>query len=162
MSLQKNIIRVFWANILSIISGIVTSFMIPMVLSIENYSEYKTYTFYVSYVLILSLGFADGINYKYAGENEEYIDKKILKNEHYFYMITQVIITSIIFTIALCNKNIIMILLSLSIIPINLSWFYKFYYQAVGNFKEYSKISYIYIYYNNYSYKYNISCIFEE
>ena len=140
MSLQKNIIRVFWANILSIISGIVTSFMIPMVLSIENYSEYKTYTFYVSYVLILSLGFADGINYKYAGENEEYIDKKILKNEHYFYMITQVIITSIIFTIALCNKNIIMILLSLSIIPINLSWFYKFYYQAVGNFKEYSKI----------------------
>ena len=77
MSLQKNIIRVFWANILSIISGIVTSFMIPMVLSIENYSEYKTYTFYVSYVLILSLGFADGINYKYAGENEQYIYKKI-------------------------------------------------------------------------------------
>ena len=96
MSLQKNIIRVFWANILSIISGIVTSFIIPMVLSIESYSQYKTYTFYVSYVLILSLGFADGINYKYAGENEENIDKQILKNEHYFYMITQVIITIII------------------------------------------------------------------
>ena len=144
MSLQKNIIRVFWANILSIISGIVTSFIIPMVLSIESYSQYKTYTFYVSYVLILSLGFADGINYKYAGENEENIDKQILKNEHYFYMITQVIITIIIFIIALYNKNIIMILLALSIIPINLSWFYKFYYQAVGNFKEYSKISYTY------------------
>lgn len=144
MSLQKNIIRVFWTNILSIISGIVTSFIIPMVLSIEGYSQYKTYTFYVSYVLILSLGFADGINYKYAGKNEEYIDKNILKNEHYFYMITQVVITIIIFIIALYKNNIIMILLALSIIPINLSWFYKFYYQAVGNFKEYSKISYTY------------------
>lgn len=144
MSLQKNISRVFFANILSILSGIITSFIIPMVLSIEGYAQYKTYTFYVSYVLILSLGFADGINYKYAGEKEEFVNKQTLKNEHYFYMITQIIAMTFFLVIAIYNKSIVIFLLSLSIIPINLSWFYKFYYQAIGDFKEYSKISYIY------------------
>ena len=46
--------------------------------------------------------------------------------------------------ISLTKKSIIMLLISLSIVPINMSWFYKFYYQAIGNFKEYSRVSYIY------------------
>ena len=144
MSFKKSILSVFSVNFLSVISGIFVSFIIPIILPIEGYANLKTYTFYVSYILILSLGFADGINYKYAGINESSVNKSILKGEHTVYLISQIAFMAIFIYISLTKKSINMLLISLSIVPINMSWFYKFYYQAIGNFKEYSRVSYIY------------------
>ena len=129
MGFKKSILRVFSANFLSVISGIFISFIIPIILPIEGYANLKTYTFYVSYILILSLGFADGINYKYAGINESSVNKSILKGEHTVYLISQIAFMVIFIYISLTKKSIIMLLISLSIVPINMSWFYKFYYQ---------------------------------
>lgn len=144
MSLKNNIIRVFSANFLSMISGIVISFIVPAILSVENYSYLKTYTFYVSYITFFSVGFVDGIYLKYGGRNESEINRQDLKNEHRFYIITQLFFTIIIFFIGAFNKNIILIITAFTIIPLNVSGFYKLYYQATGNFKNYSIVSYIY------------------
>lgn len=144
MSLKNNIIRVFSANFLSMIAGIVISFIVPAILSVENYSYLKTYTFYVSYITFFSLGFVDGIYLKYGGKNEFEINRQDLKNEHRFYIITQLFFAIIIFFIGAFNKNIVLIITALTIIPLNVSGFYKLYYQATGNFKNYAIVSYIY------------------
>ena len=72
------------------------------------------------------------------------MNKSILKGEHTVYLISQIAFMAIFIYISLTKKSINMLLISLSIVPINMSWFYKFYYQAIGNFKEYSRVSYIY------------------
>ncbi|MEN8078824.1 hypothetical protein ABFP60_17790 [Clostridioides difficile] len=144
MSLKNNIIKVFSANILTAISGVIISFIVPMVLSVEGYAELKTYTFYVSYILIVSLGFVDGINYKYGGKKQDEIDLELVKFEHRFFLFTQIIFTIIFIILGIYLQSIMIIMIGISIIPINLSWFYKFYYQATGEFRKYTNISYIY------------------
>lgn len=144
MSMKSNIVRVLAANCLTVISSVLVSFIVPIILSVENYSYLKSYTFYVSYILFLSLGFVDGMHCKYAGKEENEINKENLKYEHKVYLISQVIFTLIFVIIGVLMKNVIVILLAFTIIPVNLSWFYKLYYQAIGNFKEYTKASYGY------------------
>ena len=144
MSLKNNIIRIFSANFLSMISGIVLGFIIPAVLSIESYSYVKTYAFYISYVGFLHFGFIDGMYMKYGGKEIKDIDKSEFKSEHKAFILMQVIVTIIFVIFGLLTNDIIVILMGLSILPINTFSFHSLFYQATGQFKEYTKLSYGY------------------
>lgn len=144
MSLKTSIIRVFSANFLSMISGILIGFVVPAVLSVDGYSNLKTYTFYISYVGFLHLGFIDGMYIKYGGKNREEINKAEFKLEHRIFMFTQIIFTVIFILISLLRADLIMFLMAISIIPINNLSFHKLFYQAIGEFKKYANISYLY------------------
>lgn len=144
MSLKTNMIRIFSANFLSIISGILLGFIIPAVLSIESYSYVKTYIFYISYVGLLHFGFIDGMYMKYGGKEIKDIDKGELKSEHKVFILMQAIITIVFVLFGVLTKDIIVILIGLSILPINTFAFHSLFYQATGQFKEYTKLSYIY------------------
>lgn len=144
MSLKNNIIRMFSANFLSVISGIIIGFVIPAILSIESYSYVKTYTFYISYIGFLHFGFIDGMYIKYGGKEAKDIDKSEFKSEHKLFILMQVIVTIIFILIAMLNKDIIIFLMALSIIPMNTFSFHNLFYQATGQFKEYTRISYVY------------------
>lgn len=144
MGLKSNIIRILSANFLTMISGIVIGFIIPAVLSIEAYSYVKTYMFYISYIGFLHFGFIDGMYIKYGGNNPEDINKSEFKSEHKVFMFMQLIV-ALIFTITgILNKDIIIVLMGLSIIPINTLSFHKLFYQATGQFKDYAQVSYLY------------------
>ena len=80
MNLRNNIIKIFSVNFLSMISSIVIGFIVPAVLSIEAYSNVKTYAFYISYVGCLHLGFVDGMYMKYGGK-----DINASSNIYYIY-----------------------------------------------------------------------------
>lgn len=142
MKIIKDIIRIFSANFIQLVTSLIIGFVVPVILSINDYADLKTYTFYLSYVGILQLGFHDGIYIKYGGKNEEMIDLSILKAEHNVYIIFQSIISLLLFSFALFNKDIIFLLLAISILPTNLMNFYRNYYQAVGLFKLFSKMLY--------------------
>lgn len=144
MGLKNNILRVFSANFLSMISGIVIGFIVPAVLSVDGYSNLKTYTFYISYIGFLHLGFIDGMYIKYGGKTLNDINKEDFKLEHTIFMISQVIATLIFLILALIKKDIIIFFMAISIIPINSLSFYKLFYQSIGEFKIYSNISYVY------------------
>ncbi|MDZ4956761.1 capsular biosynthesis protein [Clostridium perfringens] len=144
MSLKSNILRIFSANFLTMISGVIIGFVVPAVLSVDSYAYLKTYTFYLSYIGLLHFGFIDGMYIKYGGKDLEVLDKQEFKLEHRVFIIIQIIITILFITISFYKNDIIIFLFSLSIIPINTLSFYQLFYQSIGEFKKYSNISYVY------------------
>lgn len=144
MSLKKNIIRIFSANFLIAISGIIIGFVVPVALSLDSYAYVKTYTLYMSYIGFLHLGFIDGMYIKYGGKNIDEIDKNIFKCEHNIFIVIQGLMTIIFLVIAILDRNIIIFLMAISILPLNTVAFHKMFYQATGEFKKFTKVSYIY------------------
>lgn len=74
----------------------------------------------------------------------EDINKRELKGEHNFFILFQFIVSVVVFCISLILNNVILFLLSISILPIMIQAFHKYIYQATGDFNKYSKIIYVY------------------
>ncbi|WP_317310997.1 capsular biosynthesis protein [Clostridium thermobutyricum] len=144
MNLKKNILRIFSANLLNMVSGLVISFIVPAILSIDSYSFLKTYLFYISYIGLFHFGFIDGMYIKYGGKDVEDIELSILKTEHSMFIKLEICVTIIFLLVAIIDRNLILFFMALSIIPINTLSFHQLFYQATGQFKIYARISYIY------------------
>lgn len=144
MSMKKSIVRVFSANMLSLISGLVNGFVIPAVLTKEAYADVKTYTFYVSYLGLLHFGFIDGMYIKYGGKEIKDINKGELKAEHNVFLFIQLAVAGIFLVLSILMKNMMLFLLSVTVIPVNTLQFHQLFYQAIGKFKEYSSSVYVY------------------
>ena len=144
MNMKKSIVRVFSANMLSLISGLVNGFIIPAVLTKGAYADVKTYTFYVSYLGLLHLGFVDGMYIKYGGKELDDIDKGELKAEHNTFLLMQLAVSAIFLVLSIVMKNMMLFLLSVTVIPVNTLQFHQLFYQAIGKFKDYSRNVYIY------------------
>lgn len=144
MNIKKNILRVFSANLLTLISGILVGFVVPSVLSLDGYAYVKTYLLYAGYISILHFGFIDGMYIKYGGKVIGEIDKSILKAEHNIFNLIQVISTIIFILISFIKKDFLILVLVFSIIPINASNFHRSFYQATGQFQKYSDSLYVY------------------
>ncbi|MBE6049622.1 MAG: capsular biosynthesis protein [Clostridium sp.] len=141
MDFKKNIIRVFGANFINMLVGIVTGLVIPIFLSVSEYASLKTFTFYLSYIGLLHFGFVDGQFLKYGGKEIEEVNIEELKGESKFFFLFQGIITVFFIVLSIILKDEIIFLFSLCIIPLNMQALYKFFYQATGEFKLYSKIT---------------------
>jgi len=64
MQLKKDLFKVFSSNFINLVIGIITGFLVPAFLSLDQYAFLKTFTLYIGYVGIIHFGFIDGI-YKY-------------------------------------------------------------------------------------------------
>ncbi|WKB35508.1 hypothetical protein QS257_18620 [Terrilactibacillus sp. S3-3] len=93
MRIVRDIGKVFSANLLSVLVGIVTGFLIPAALPLTAYADLKTFTLYLSYIGILHFGFIDGIFVKYGGRRYEEIDKEELEKEKTFLLLFQAGVT---------------------------------------------------------------------
>lgn len=143
MNLKSSIIRVAFANVLNLLSSILISFIIPLILSIESYANIKTYIFYTSFITIFSIGFVDGMYLKYGGKKYSELDKDILKSEYIIYLIIQSIFTVAFLSISFLKQDIILFFVAITIIPMNITVFFNFLYQATGEFTIYSRCSFI-------------------
>ena len=143
MLLKKNLIIVVLANIVVLLSSTMNNFFIPTVLSVQEFSDYKTYFLYSSFIGFLHFGFVDGINVFFGGMDKQNVDKSLIRENHTFFVVFQVFITLCVFTIALISDNVFLYLISAAIIPINITSFFLFFYQAIGDFKLYALIAII-------------------
>ena len=144
MNIRTAIAKVFSVNFFQLISSLIVGFIVPIILSIDGYANLKTYTLYLSYIGFFHLGFVDGLYIKYGGMKENEINKSILKGEHHFLFFLELIISIIVFIVSIIFKNMVLFLFSITILPTMMQSFYKYIYQATGNFDKYSKILYIY------------------
>ncbi|NUV00469.1 polysaccharide biosynthesis protein [Marinitoga sp. 1154] len=140
MNLKKDLAKVFGANLVQVLVGIVNGFFVPAFLGLDQYAFLKTYTLYIGYIGILHFGFIDGIYVKYGGKNKENINFHLLKYEHNFLLIFQTVITFLFLVVGMVFKDFILIAFSLSIIPINMQTFFSFLYQALGELSLYAKV----------------------
>lgn len=141
MKLSKGIFQVIIANIINLIISIGNGFLLPKFLSVESYSNLKTFFLYTSYIGALHFGYVDGIYIKYGGksinevETEEYIHEKKILAVFQFVIMLQIILIAYIID----DTN--LLFAAISILPTNMVCFFKCIYQATGEFKDYRYIT---------------------
>lgn len=137
--LKRGIIAVFTANMINVVFSLATNFLLPKYLSIESYAGIKTFQLYVSYVGLLHFGYVDGMYLKYGGKDlKTHLSTGFASN--YATMHTfQAVVTAVITIGALFSRDWILILFAVSIFPQNLNNYFKFLYQATGEFSLYGR-----------------------
>ena len=139
----KNLFYTLNANIISLLAGVLATFFIPKMLSIESYAYFKLFTFYLGYIGIFHFGFCDGIYIKYGNYDYEDLPKKKFRTYFRFLLILEIavaLILSVILTGATNNpeRKIIFIFLAINLIIQNLICYFDYISQITKRFKNYS------------------------
>lgn len=139
MSLKKDFAKVAGSNVLLLIASTLNNFILPIILTMGDYANYKTYLLYVHFIGFFHLGYVDGMNIKYGGVDVDQVDKKTFWAEHHVFLIFQALITVVLLGVAVLRHSLVMMLFALSVLPINMQSFFLFFTQAVGKFNVYAK-----------------------
>ncbi|KYH31224.1 polysaccharide biosynthesis protein [Clostridium tepidiprofundi DSM 19306] len=140
MSLIRDMRKVSIAAILSILVGVIQTFFIPKVLSVNQYGTYKEFTLVASYLNILSIGFIDGMYIKYGGRNYKELKNDGLIGEIKFFVVFQFFIFFPMLLIGIYIKKYICVCLAILGFTQNIVLLIKHINKAVGEFKEFSFI----------------------
>ena len=139
-SLKLGMIKVLMANVLTLVFSLLTNFILPKYLSVESYSEIKTFQLYITYIGILHFGYEDGMYLKYGGKRNDEISGDDLQTNLYTLRIFQIVVTAITVVIAIFLKDAVFLAFSLAILPVNLVAYFKLLFQAIGEFGKYGRI----------------------
>ena len=137
--LKKGIMVVFAANMINMFFSLATNFLLPKYLSIESYAAIKTFQLYVSYVGLFHLGYVDGIYLKYGGQELKSSIDQNFSTSLSTIRVFQCVITGIMLCVSIVGRDWILCLFALSIFPQNVSNYFRFLYQATGEFSIYGK-----------------------
>lgn len=138
--MKKDIVRVFGSNLIKMLVTLLTTFIIPMVLTVENYGYYKLYVFYASYVGISHLGFCDGVYLKYGGIDIDKVNKREVSSEWSSLLSYEAFVAIAIVAVGIIKHDFIIICLGVTAVPTVLFTFYTYVYQATGDFTQYTRI----------------------
>lgn len=139
MGFKKGSLYVLIANVINLLISLFTGFVLPKLLSIETYSNIKLFQLYITYIGVVSFGFADGMYLRLGGKDIKDLDSRDILAEFKTFKIFQglVMLLAIIFSIVI--KNEMLLFCSLIIVPINSAGYLRNLYQAIGKFDLYSK-----------------------
>lgn len=141
MSLKKGMMYVFIANVINLIISLFTGFVLPKLLSIDSYANIKLFQLYITYIGILHFGFADGMYLKNGGKSINNVNRKEILDEFKTFKIFQFVINIIAIIVSILLKNETLLFCSIVILPINISNYIRNLYQAIGEFKRYSRFT---------------------
>lgn len=139
-NIKKGIVLVFAANLISLVIGLVNGFVLPKYLSVDTYAGIKTYQLYAGYIGVLALGYSDGIYLKYGGKQISSIPNKEISISRGNLLVFQTVMMLIFAGIGILSKDYILVISSLTFIPVNIVSNFKNILQATGEFKAYSGI----------------------
>lgn len=124
----RDLLNVLSTNGFNLAFGIVTSIVIPLVLTVKDYAELRTYLLYVGYVGLTNLGFNDGLYLKYGSFDYDKIPHKRFRSLFLFLILLQLVTSIILFLItreSVENSN-IAVLISITSFILNLDTFIRF------------------------------------
>ena len=131
----NTIAGVTFSNITTIIAGIIIGFIIPKVTEVEGYGFYKTFTLYVSYAGMFSLGIIDGIVLEYGGVDYNDYDKPFFRSIFRWYSLVHLCWVVLLITISFffrdANYSFIIIMIAI----------YMYFGNMVGYFQQISQIT---------------------
>jgi O-antigen/teichoic acid export membrane protein len=137
-SLLKDLFKVFSSNLLVVALGILSGFVVPRLLTIDEYAIFKTFGLYATYVGILHFGFIDGIHLKYGGKLPDEINSNEVKSELYFLVLFQFLISIAVVVITFVIGEKLLIPVAFIVLPTNIITFYLFFFQATRQFSSFS------------------------
>lgn len=136
--MKKDILKIFSSNLIKMMVTFITAFLVPMVLSVDDYGYYKIYTFYAAYIGVLHCGYCDGIYLEYGGKGENEISRDRMSGELATIFTYSVGLALIACTWGIVRGDFTIICLGLTVVPNIVYTFYSYVYQATGDFKKYT------------------------
>ena len=138
----KSIIGVAISNITTIIAGIIIGFVIPKVTEVEGYGFYKTFTLYVSYAGLFSLGIIDGIVLEYGGVDYKDYNRPFFRSIFKWYSIIHIFWALVLIAISIgfhdANYSFIIIMIAIYMYFGNMVGYFQQISQITQRFKEFS------------------------
>lgn len=139
-SLSRGIVYIFIANVINLVFNLITTFILPKYLSVDSYAAIKTYSLYVNFSGLFHFGYIDGMYLKYGGKDLLSLDKRELINNISTMRIFQTVVTAVVVIVGICLRDDIFLMFAVTILPYNMSMYYKSFFQAIGEFDRYGKI----------------------
>lgn len=114
----NSIIKVSFSNIISLMSGVLVGFVVPKMMGLEGYANYKIYTLYFTYLALLSLGVGDGLYLKFSGIDRDKLDVHQIGHYLHVYYLQLIVFVSVacLFTYVFAKGEYRFILISLSLV----------------------------------------------
>lgn len=138
----KSIIGVALSNCTTIVSGLVVGFLIPKILSIEDYGMYKTFSLYTTYIGFFSMGIIDGIVLDYGGKDYGQLKRSKFRSFFKWYIAVHaffaVILTVISFFLSTSDYRFIVLMLGLDMVAVNITGYFQQISQFTQRFNEFS------------------------
>ena len=139
----KDVAIVTIGNIVYMIANILVGFVLPLLISVNDYGYYKIYTLYLSYSGLLHFGFIDGIFLEYSGQSYGSLNKRQFRTFSWFMILletTMAVLISVFSLIFLKGEyKTIGVFIALGLIAINIGQYYQYVAQAISNFSQFSK-----------------------
>lgn len=139
---MKNIFKVLFSNIISLLSGVLVGFLVPKMMGLVGYANYKTYTLYLTYIALLSLGLGDGLYLRFSGIDKEELDINQIKYYLHKYYIQLILIFIPVFVISIIavpsEQKFICVALSVTILSSQITAVHQNLSVITSRFNEYS------------------------
>lgn len=141
LKLLKNISYTISSNILSIFVSVLVILVIPKFIGVYEYGLWQLFIFYVGYVGVLHLGWADGLFLRRGGQKVAEINVSSLKSETILFVVFNTLLGLLIFMggMVFTNKNLFIVQsLGISLIVVNVRTWITMILQSIGEFKGYA------------------------
>lgn len=139
---MRNIFKVLFSNIISLLSGVLVGFLVPKMMGLVGYANYKTYTLYLTYIALLSLGLGDGLYLRFSGIDKEKLDVNQIKYYLHKYYIQLLLIFIPAFVISIfcvpSEQKFICVALSFTILSSQVTAVHQNLSVITSRFNEYS------------------------
>lgn len=137
-----NILRVLSGNLTTILSGVFVGLLLPKYMSLSDYGFYKTFTLYITYAGLFSLGITDGVVLLHGNQDYHELDRPTFRAyfRRFIIMMTAfaaviICIVSIVFE---ADIHYILCLAALDLVAINCCNYFQNVSQMTQQFKLYS------------------------
>lgn len=142
-SIFNNLIVAFIAQGISLILSFFISFILPKILSVEQFSYWQLFMFYISYVGFFHFGINDGVYLKYGGLKIKELNKEYVSGQFKILLFIQLIFFFIFFVYILqCqlifDRKCVLFFTGFYMIIFNLSNYLGYIFQSVNKTRWYS------------------------
>lgn len=140
----KNVSYLMCANIISFLISALITFIVPKFLSVESYSYFQLYLFYLNYIGFCCIGWIDGIVLRYGGKYYNDLDKGVFGGQFRLYSLLEICIgISIIIGVLIIQPSDqyaanVYIMLGIAIILAQVNAFFRYILQAVNDINKYA------------------------
>nr|WP_276535212.1 oligosaccharide flippase family protein [Limosilactobacillus fermentum] len=145
---MKNIAQVMFGNAALLLSQVLTGFVLPKLMSVESFGNYRIFMLYGTYAGLLHFGFVDGILFKYGGKNIDDIKREEISKYYSVFIVIEAITSMVIIAISVLffsgsKYGFIFFAIGIYNFVLNVVTFFQYFSQAIMRFGLVSSASLI-------------------
>lgn len=141
-SFSKDLSLTMLSNMVVLFGGIITGFIVPKAIGVDEYGLYKLFSLYMTYGALMHFGFVDGILLRYGGADYEELDKPRFRMYSRCFIGLETALAAVLLVgIQLLmpqEHKLLFSLLAVNVLVVNLVAYYQYVSQATMRFRELS------------------------